>query len=110
MYILYMYVRRWYWDMVMLVLLISTVTTLPVSIAFYSEVDAGWLTVNIVTDTLFILDIIVNFRTGLIKDSSQQVSNHVIHYAHCPVIFILRITVNETTGDVISFKMATYLS
>lgn len=52
--------------MVMLVLLCVTVTVLPVSIAFYDELNPGWLTVNIITDTLFILDIVVNFRTGIL--------------------------------------------
>ena len=52
--------------MVMLLLLCITVTVLPVSIAFYDELNPGWLTVNIITDTLFILDIVVNFRTGIL--------------------------------------------
>lgn len=52
--------------MVMLLLLCVTVTVLPVSIAFYDELNPGWLTVNIITDTLFILDIVVNFRTGIL--------------------------------------------
>lgn len=50
----------------MLLLLCVTVTVLPVSIAFYDELNPGWLTVNIITDTLFILDIVVNFRTGIL--------------------------------------------
>ena len=53
----------------MLLLLCVTVTVLPVSIAFYDELNPGWLTVNIITDTLFILDIVVNFRTGLLLQS-----------------------------------------
>ena len=50
----------------MLLLLCVTVTVLPVSIAFYDELNPGWLTVNVITDTLFILDIVVNFRTGIL--------------------------------------------
>lgn len=55
--------------MVMLLLLCVTVTVLPVSIAFYDELNPGWLTINIITDTLFILDIVVNFRTGILEHS-----------------------------------------
>ena len=32
----------------------------------HSDSAPGWLTVNIITDTLFILDIVVNFRTGIL--------------------------------------------
>ena len=52
--------------MVMLLLLCVTVTVLAVSIAFYDELNPSWLTVNIITDTLFILDIVVNFRMGIL--------------------------------------------
>ena len=63
--------------MVMLLLLCVIVTVLPVSIAFYDELNPGWLTVNIITDTLFILDIVVNFRTGiLVQTTLSLVGGH----------------------------------
>lgn len=52
----------------MVVLLIYTVTVLPVSIAFFSDtLTPAWLTINTITDTLFVMDIIINFRTGIIS-------------------------------------------
>lgn len=56
---------RLYWDLLMLIFLITNLVVLPVSIAFfYDDVGAHWIVFNITCDTMFILDIIINFRTG----------------------------------------------
>ena len=57
----------------MTVLLIFTVTVLPVSIAFYSEqqLNPEWLTINILVDFLFLTDVFVNFRTGVYAPDEQ---------------------------------------
>ncbi len=67
---------RWYWDVLVVLLLLFTVTILPISIAFYSndQLKPEWLTVNIIVDTLFLTDIVVNFRTGLMVDETESVS------------------------------------
>ena len=64
---------RWYWDIVVTVLLIFTVTVLPVSIAFYSEdqLNPEWLTINILVDFLFLSDVFVNFRTGVFAPDEE---------------------------------------
>lgn len=58
----------------MVILLVFTVTVLPVSISFFSEtLDPAWLSVNTLTDFLFVMDIIINFRTGIVAvDGSPQ--------------------------------------
>ena len=69
---------RWYWDIIVVVLLIFTVIVLPVSIAFYSEdqTEPVWLSLNAIIDVLFITDIIINFRTGIAStDNPENVSN-----------------------------------
>lgn len=50
----------------MLILLITNVIVLPVAIAFFSEEinSARWIIFNVVSDALFLFDIVVNFRTG----------------------------------------------
>ena len=49
-------------------------TVLPVSIAFYGDdqLNPHWLAVNIIVDTLFLSDIIVTFRTGIISTSLPE--------------------------------------
>jgi hypothetical protein len=56
-----------YWDLIMLILLITNVIVLPVAIAFFSEEinSARWIIFNVVSDAFFLFDIVVNFRTGL---------------------------------------------
>ena len=59
-----------------MILLMFTVTVLPISIAFYSDqqLKPAWLTVNTIVDTLFITDVIINFRTGIYTpDSTKEV-------------------------------------
>ncbi|CAF1094956.1 unnamed protein product [Rotaria magnacalcarata] len=61
---------RFYWDLVMLILLITNVIVLPVAIAFFSEDinSARWIIFNVVSDALFLFDIVVNFRTGVLRN------------------------------------------
>ncbi|XP_067951844.1 potassium/sodium hyperpolarization-activated cyclic nucleotide-gated channel 1-like [Watersipora subatra] len=67
---------RLYWDLLMLIFLITNLIVLPVSIAFfYDDVGLHWIVFNITCDTMFILDILINFRTGLIDPESH---GHVI--------------------------------
>lgn len=74
-------ISRWYWDILVVVLLMFTVIVLPVSIAFYSEdqTKPQWLTVNTLVDILFITDIVTNFRTGIAStDNPDIVSQSVV--------------------------------
>ena len=52
----------------MFFLLVFTITVLPVSITYFGgEVDYEWVSVNSLVDILFIADIIINFRTGVVS-------------------------------------------
>lgn len=56
---------RFYWNVIMLILLMANLIMLPVIISFFNDdLPGNWLIFNSISDTLFILDIIVNFRTG----------------------------------------------
>lgn len=55
----------------MFLILSVNVTLLPVAVAFYDDsIDPGWLTLNIVTDIFFVVDIVLNFWTGLITSDN----------------------------------------
>jgi len=57
---------RLYWDLVMLVLLLANMITLPVAISFFNDdLSAHWIIFNGVCDTVFLTDLIINFRTGI---------------------------------------------
>ncbi|CAH8652162.1 unnamed protein product [Schistosoma rodhaini] len=60
---------RFYWNVIMLILLMANLIMLPVIISFFNDdLPGNWLIFNSISDTLFILDIIVNFRTGIIRN------------------------------------------
>ena len=60
------------WDSILLVILMLNVILLPVSIAFYPDPEhAGWLAFNLISDVIFLTDIIMNFWTGTITDDNQ---------------------------------------
>ena len=68
---------RWYWDLVMVITLGITLLVLPVEVAFYSD-DEGhtsktWMSINIIVDIIFLVDIAFNFRTGYVHTGVDQV-------------------------------------
>lgn len=57
---------RFYWDLFMLVLLIANLIILPVAISFFNDdLSTHWIVFNCISDTVFFLDIVINFRTGM---------------------------------------------
>ncbi|XP_059898764.1 potassium/sodium hyperpolarization-activated cyclic nucleotide-gated channel 2 [Gadus macrocephalus] len=57
---------RFYWDLVMLLLMMSNLVILPWGITFFEDQNTPpWITFNVLSDTLFLLDLIFNFRTGI---------------------------------------------
>ena len=65
---------RFYWDLIMLILLITNVIVLPVAIAFFSDEinSVRWITFNVISDAFFLFDIVVNFRTGIQTDRQKN--------------------------------------
>ena len=59
------YIFRFYWDLFMLILLIANLIILPVAISFFNDdLSTRWIVFNSISDTVFLLDLIINFRTG----------------------------------------------
>ena len=66
----YKFKFRFYWDLCMLLLLVANLIILPVAISFFNDdLSISRIIFNCLSDTIFLVDIIVNFRTG--KGSSQ---------------------------------------
>jgi len=56
---------RLYWDLFMLLTLMVNLVVLPVAITFFNDdLSMRWIVFNSLSDALFILDLIINFRTG----------------------------------------------
>ncbi|XP_046753013.1 potassium/sodium hyperpolarization-activated cyclic nucleotide-gated channel 2 isoform X13 [Diprion similis] len=66
---------RFYWDLCMLLLLVANLIILPVAISFFNDdLSTRWIAFNCLSDTIFLVDIVVNFRTGIMQqDNAEQV-------------------------------------
>jgi len=57
---------RFYWDLVSIVILMINIVTIPLELSFYLENTSNQLkTIKFITDIWFILDMMLNFRTGI---------------------------------------------
>lgn len=59
---------RYYWDLLIMVLLGINMVVLPLNIAFLETTDA-WMVFEVIMLILFMVDVILNFRTGFKEDN-----------------------------------------
>ncbi|XP_077051373.1 potassium/sodium hyperpolarization-activated cyclic nucleotide-gated channel 2 [Siphateles boraxobius] len=65
---------RFYWDLVMLCLMMGNLIILPWGITFFEDQNTlPWITFNVASDTLFLADLIFNFRTGIMEEENSQI-------------------------------------
>uniref|UniRef100_A0A673XQ35 Hyperpolarization activated cyclic nucleotide gated potassium channel 1 n=1 Tax=Salmo trutta TaxID=8032 RepID=A0A673XQ35_SALTR len=65
---------RFYWDLVMLVMMMGNLIIIPVGITFFSEqTTTTWLIFNVASDTIFLVDLVMNFRTGIVNEESSEI-------------------------------------
>uniref|UniRef100_A0A673FI39 Potassium/sodium hyperpolarization-activated cyclic nucleotide-gated channel 2-like n=1 Tax=Sinocyclocheilus rhinocerous TaxID=307959 RepID=A0A673FI39_9TELE len=65
---------RFYWDLVMLCLMMGNLVILPWGITFFEDQNTlPWITFNVASDTLFLADLVFNFRTGIMEADNTQI-------------------------------------
>ncbi|CAO2598823.1 Potassium/sodium hyperpolarization-activated cyclic nucleotide-gated channel 3 [Lemmus lemmus] len=65
---------RFYWDLIMLLLLLGNLIVLPVGITFFKEENSPpWIVFNVLSDTFFLLDLVLNFRTGIVVEEGAEI-------------------------------------
>ncbi|XP_029354489.1 potassium/sodium hyperpolarization-activated cyclic nucleotide-gated channel 1 [Echeneis naucrates] len=65
---------RFYWDLTMLLLMVGNLIIIPVGITFFKdEHTPPWIVFNVVSDTFFLMDLVLNFRTGIIKEDNTEI-------------------------------------
>ncbi|XP_076844942.1 potassium/sodium hyperpolarization-activated cyclic nucleotide-gated channel 1 [Brachyhypopomus gauderio] len=65
---------RFYWDLIMLVMMMGNLVIIPVGITFFSEqTSPTWLIFNVASDTIFLVDLVMNFRTGIVNEESSEI-------------------------------------
>ncbi|OCU00678.1 potassium/sodium hyperpolarization-activated cyclic nucleotide-gated channel 2 [Xenopus laevis] len=65
---------RFYWDFTMLLFMVGNLIIIPVGIAFFKdETTAPWIVFNVVSDTFFLMDLVLNFRTGIVIEDNTEI-------------------------------------
>ncbi|XP_052008663.1 potassium/sodium hyperpolarization-activated cyclic nucleotide-gated channel 3-like [Xyrauchen texanus] len=65
---------RFYWDLTMLLLMVGNLIIIPVGITFFKdEHTPPWIVFNVVSDTFFLMDLVLNFRTGIVKEDNAEI-------------------------------------
>ncbi|OCT89406.1 potassium/sodium hyperpolarization-activated cyclic nucleotide-gated channel 3-like [Xenopus laevis] len=65
---------RFYWDLTMLLLMVGNLIIIPVGITFFKEENTpAWIVFNVVSDTFFLVDLVLNFRTGIVLEDNTEI-------------------------------------
>nr|XP_034973123.1 potassium/sodium hyperpolarization-activated cyclic nucleotide-gated channel 2 [Zootoca vivipara] len=65
---------RFYWDFTMLLFMVGNLIIIPVGITFFKdETTAPWIVFNVVSDTFFLMDLVMNFRTGIVFEDNTEI-------------------------------------
>ncbi|XP_078393986.1 potassium/sodium hyperpolarization-activated cyclic nucleotide-gated channel 4-like, partial [Cetorhinus maximus] len=65
---------RFYWDLAMLLLMVGNLIILPVGITFFKDENTPpWIVFNVVSDTFFLIDLVLNFRTGIVVEDNTEI-------------------------------------
>uniref|UniRef100_A0A8D0H066 Hyperpolarization activated cyclic nucleotide-gated potassium channel 1 n=1 Tax=Sphenodon punctatus TaxID=8508 RepID=A0A8D0H066_SPHPU len=65
---------RFYWDLIMLIMMVGNLVIIPVGITFFTEqTTTPWIVFNVASDTVFLFDLIMNFRTGTVNEDSSEI-------------------------------------
>ncbi|KAJ8277302.1 hypothetical protein GJAV_G00073740 [Gymnothorax javanicus] len=65
---------RFYWDFSMLMFMVGNLIIIPVGITFFKdETTTPWIIFNVVSDTFFLMDLVLNFRTGIVYEDNTEI-------------------------------------
>uniref|UniRef100_A0A8D2NKC7 Hyperpolarization activated cyclic nucleotide gated potassium and sodium channel 2 n=1 Tax=Zonotrichia albicollis TaxID=44394 RepID=A0A8D2NKC7_ZONAL len=65
---------QFYWDFTMLLFMVGNLIIIPVGITFFKEeTTAPWIVFNVVSDTFFLMDLVLNFRTGIVIEDNTEI-------------------------------------
>ncbi|CAH2273316.1 potassium sodium hyperpolarization-activated cyclic nucleotide-gated channel 4 [Pelobates cultripes] len=58
----------------MLLLMVGNLIIIPVGITFFKEENTpAWIVFNVVSDTFFLVDLVLNFRTGIVVEDNTEI-------------------------------------
>ncbi|KAJ9573910.1 hypothetical protein L9F63_008709, partial [Diploptera punctata] len=96
-----------YWDLCMLLLLVANLIILPVAISFFNDdLSTRWIAFNCLSDTIFLIDIVVNFRT-VARHTSRR---NILHSSRLVQDDFLTILLFRSLGPSYVFKFTFFLN
>ena len=58
----------------MLLLMVGNLIIIPVGITFFKDENTTpWIVFNVVSDTFFLIDLVLNFRTGIVVEDNTEI-------------------------------------
>uniref|UniRef100_A0A8D2MZT9 Hyperpolarization activated cyclic nucleotide gated potassium channel 3 n=1 Tax=Zonotrichia albicollis TaxID=44394 RepID=A0A8D2MZT9_ZONAL len=67
-------IPQFYWDLIMLLLMVGNLIILPVGITFFKDENTPpWIVFNVLSDTFFLADLVLNFRTGIVVEDNTEI-------------------------------------
>lgn len=58
----------------MLLLMVGNLIIIPVGITFFKDENTPpWIVFNVVSDTFFLMDLVLNFRTGIVREDNTEI-------------------------------------
>uniref|UniRef100_A0A8D2MZJ4 Hyperpolarization activated cyclic nucleotide gated potassium channel 3 n=1 Tax=Zonotrichia albicollis TaxID=44394 RepID=A0A8D2MZJ4_ZONAL len=67
-------IPKFYWDLIMLLLMVGNLIILPVGITFFKDENTPpWIVFNVLSDTFFLADLVLNFRTGIVVEDNTEI-------------------------------------
>ena len=97
--------KQW-WDFVNMIMILFVCVTTPARIAFTEEDNFTWTLIGICVDTIFFVDLVLNFFTAyhdrelnLIDDRKKIIKHYLKGWFFIDLISILPISLITRTGD-----------
>lgn len=82
----------------MLLLLVANLIILPVAISFFNDdLSTRWIAFNCLSDTIFLIDIVVNFRTGKRNLLQLRMRKELKQKKKKQILFFFQELCNKTT-------------
>jgi len=64
-----------FWNMLMFLLIVYTALVVPVRIPLEEETSEAWLIADVITDSLFMIDVLINFISAFEDEQGEVVKS-----------------------------------
>ncbi|EEY61667.1 Voltage-gated Ion Channel (VIC) Superfamily [Phytophthora infestans T30-4] len=95
---------RYCWDLLLAITTILLIWRVPYTIAFGDSDLWYWFAFNKTTDAIYLIDVILNFRTGYVEDTEVIMDSHLVAKHYVKSWFIVDVIGSIPVEYIISFN------